>query len=210
MRPSATKLRGVVLVAGLMLGVLGSAFAPACIIPDYCIVFETYGNNWCVFVEYAEMWPIGQPELAEQVVGEDFRLPRACKCLNDGEELIIGQGVPAEQAAALAEEIEQAARLACATTVPPGYDHNCFIEAEGLGPTFTIPFYDGSSDECVGSCAYINDPPFGSCGDDPNPWECNGQGLGETGSSDSSTGGPDGTDTGSDDTPFGGPERIGQ
>ena len=206
------------LVAGLLLGGLGSAFAPACIIPDYCIVVNASGSDWCVNVEDAQMWPIGQPELAERVTDEHGGPPPGCRCFNDGEVAILAQGVPAEQYAVLVEELEQAARLECASSVPNGYDHNCFSKDELLGPTMSSPYYGGKSWDCIGSCGYTSEPPFGSCGDDPNPWECNGEGLGETGTGDSDTGDSDtgGTDTGATDTggpdvpPFDGVNRIAQ
>jgi hypothetical protein len=59
---------------------------------------------------------------------------------------------------------------------------SCYIEDGSLAPTFGLPHYDGSSDDCIGSCAYIKPPPNGSCDEDPDPYECNEEyGSGETG-----------------------------
>lgn len=190
------------LAIGLVLGLLGSALAPACIFLDHCTIVQTYGNLWCANVEDARMWPIGSPELAEHVVGDNFSLPAGCQCLNDGEAIIIAQGAPADQAALLTKEIEYAARLECAWEVPPGYDHNCFEEDDLLGPNFSVPYFDEKSDDCVGSCSYINEPPEG-CGADPNPWECNGESLEETSGTDTSD-----TETGSGLTSNGDIDRI--
>lgn len=140
------------------------------------------------------MWPIGQPELAEVVSAAKGGPPIGCRCFNDGEVVMLDQQAPAEYYAGLVESLESSARLACANAVPPGFDHDCFIEGPS-GPTLTAPYFGGESDDCIGSCGYANPPPFGSCGDDPNPWECNENGDGETGASDTS----EDSDTGSDE-----------
>ena len=58
--------RVVLLAASLALGFTASVVAPSgCILNDYCIVVTTPGTNWCVLIEDALMWPVGQPDLAE-------------------------------------------------------------------------------------------------------------------------------------------------
>lgn len=169
------------LIGALGLGLGASATGPGCVVPDYCIVIHTKGTDWCVNVEDAMMWPIGNPEMTEPVGADRGGSPVGCRCMNDGEVLILRQFVPADTYAELVEELEEAARFACADAVPPGYDHNCLIPDDMLGPTFTKPYHGGRTTDCVGSCAYTSEPPFGSCGPDPNPWECNEDGSGETG-----------------------------
>jgi hypothetical protein len=176
--------RKVMLGSGMVLGLLGSSSGPACIIPDYCIVWQTPGTDWCVNVEVAHMWPINQPELAEPVRSESGGLVKGCRCFNDGEHVILNQQAPAEIHAELVEELEEAGRSACAWAVPPGYDHDCFILDDSLGPVFSAPYDSDPSVDCVGSCGYLNPPPNGSCGEDPDPWACNEDGSGETGEGD--------------------------
>ena len=77
--------------------------------------------------------------------------------------------------------------------------HNCFDTDDQLGPAMSAPYYDGETLDCVGSCVYVNEPPNGSCGDDPTPWECNGEDPGGTESGGDPT--TDGTDTGGPDVP---------
>ena len=59
------------LCVGFGLG-LGAALVltPGCVIPDSCPVIATKGTNWCLSMQDAQMWPPGQPELAEPVVGQ--------------------------------------------------------------------------------------------------------------------------------------------
>jgi hypothetical protein len=175
---------------------MSSAVAPGCILPDYCIVILTQGTDWCVVIEDAMMWPVGQPDLAEPVSAPNGGAPRGCQCFNDADVAILADGLPADVFGGLVGEIEADARNECALAVPPGFDHNCYIEDGSLAPGFSLPHHEGPSDHCIGSCAYIKPPPNGSCGEDPDPYECNEEyGGGETGtdpatdSGDGETGG---------------------
>ncbi len=135
------------------------------------------------------MWPVGQEDLAEPVSALAGGAVRGCRCFNDAEIAILKDEVPADVFGGLVGEMEADARNKCALAVPPGFDHNCYIEDGPLAPGFTAPFDHIPSDDCIGSCSYIKPPPHGSCGEDPDPYECNEQyGDGETGSD---TGGGD-------------------
>jgi hypothetical protein len=171
------------LAASLALGLAASAVAPSgCILNDYCIVVTTPGTDWCVLIEDAMMWPVGQPDLAEPVADPGGGAVRGCKCFNDADVEILKDELPADIFGGLVGGIEADARNKCALAVPPGFDHNCYMEDGLLVPGFTAPFHDLRSDDCIGSCAYIKPPPNGSCGDDPDPYECNEEyGGGETG-----------------------------
>jgi hypothetical protein len=187
--------RVVVLAGSLMVGLAASAVAPSCILPDYCIVIITPGTDWCVHMEDAMMWPVGQPDLAEPVSGSAGGPPRGCRCFNDADVPILKDQLPTDIFAGLVGGIEADARNECALAVPPGFDHNCYIEAGLLAPSFGPPFPEDPSDDCIGSCAYTKPPPHGSCGEDPDPYMCNEEyGSGETGV-DTATGTGDG-DTG--------------
>jgi hypothetical protein len=174
--------RVAVLGVSLAAGFTASAVAPGCILPDYCIVITTQGTDWCVVMEDAMMWPVGQPELAEPVSIPDAGAPRGCRCFNDADVAILNDGLPADIFGGLVGEMEADARNECALAVPPGLDHNCYIEDGSLAPGFSLPHSDDPSDDCIGSCAYIKPPPNGSCGEDPDPYECNEEyGGGDTG-----------------------------
>lgn len=193
--------RVVLLAASLALGLTASAVAPSCILPDYCIVIITPGTDWCVLMEDAMMWPVGQPDLAEPVATRGGP-PRGCRCFNDADVAILNDGLPADVFGGLVGEIEADARNKCALAVPPGFDHNCYIEDGSLAPSFTVPFDDDPSDDCIGSCAYIKPPPNGSCGEDPDPYECNEEyGGDETGTEQT-------TDAGNGDTGDGSPVNV--
>jgi hypothetical protein len=182
MRLTKTLGRVTLLGAGLTLGLTGSAVAPGCIFNDYCIVITTTGTDWCVLTEDALMWPVGQPDLAEPVSGPAGGAPRGCRCFNDADVAILQDGLPADVFGGLVGEMRADARNECAIGVPPGYDHNCYVEDGALAPVFTSPFPDGPSDDCIGSCSYIKPPPNGSCDEDPDPYVCNEEyGGGETG-----------------------------
>jgi hypothetical protein len=142
----------------LAFGFTASAVASSgCIFNDYCIVITTPGTDWCVHVEGAMMWPVGQPELAEPVSAPAGGAPRGCRCFNDAEVAILVDKLPADVFGGLVGEIEADARNECALAVPPGFDHNCYTEDGSLAPGFTAPFpQDIPSDDCIGSCAYIN------------------------------------------------------
>jgi hypothetical protein len=165
-----------------MVGLAASAVAPSCILPDYCIVVTTSGTDWCVHMEDAMMWPIGQPDLAEQVSTLAGGPPRGCRCFNDAEVEILKDELPVDVFGGLVGGIEADARNKCALAVPPGFDHNCYVEDGSLAPGFGPPFSDDPSDDCIGSCAYIKPPPNGSCDENPDPYECNEEyGGGDTG-----------------------------
>lgn len=188
-----------VLALGLLLGLASPTTTPGCIIPDYCIVLNTEGTDWCLYVENAQMWPVGQPELAEPVLGPDGSVPKGCRCFNDAEGIILGQGVPAPQFQQLFVHIEEDARNECAWAVPAGYDHTCFVTSDPSAPMLAGPYAGESNLDCIGSCSFINPPPNGSCGDDPNPWECNDDGSlepAESGDETSDDDESDGSDTG--------------
>jgi hypothetical protein len=180
-----------VLGSGLLLGVAGSAAAPGCIFADYCIVLNTWGTDWCMNVEEAQMWPVGQPELAERVSTENGGPPIGCRCFNDGEVKILDALAPDTQYDELVAQLEENARNECAWAVPPGYDHSCYLQEGPLAPGLTAPYAGQPNNDCIGSCEYIKPPPFGSCGADPNPWECNGDDMSETGNEETGSGGSD-------------------
>jgi hypothetical protein len=163
----------VLLGAGLTLGLTASAVAPGCIFNDYCIVITTLGTDWCVVIEDAMMWPAGQPDLAQPVSASGGGAPRGCECFNDADVAILADELPVDVFGGLVGEMQADARNECAIAVPPGFDHNCYIEDGSLAPSFGSPFSDGPSDDCIGSCSYIKPPPNGSCNEDPDPYECN-------------------------------------
>lgn len=169
--------------AGWLLGLCAASLQPTgCLLPDYCIVLNVVGNDYCTVADESMMWPIGSPELATPVL-EDGGAVVGCECLNATEAQWIEDEVPEPQFLALVAEIENATRDECASLVPPGFDHNCYANEIEFGPIFVN---DGptKSGSCIDSCAYLNPPPFGSCSDDPNPFECNedDDGSGTTGS----------------------------
>ena len=187
------------LSAGLLVDVAAASLVPAgCLIPDYCILFNAPGRDWCVLMPGAKMWPIGQPELAQPIRDENFGAPKGCVCLNQVEQMIVGQGVPQGAHDQLVAQLELAARNDCASFVPLGWDSNCYL-GEPNSPDFETPNPGEVSIECIGWCTYLHDPPGkATCGDDPNPFECNGEisppPRGETGmrpDSETDTGGPD-------------------
>jgi hypothetical protein len=183
--------RVCVLGGGLAMGLASSTVVPGCILQDYCIVINTWGTDWCMYVEDAQMWPIGQPELAERVPAKQGGPPIGCLCFNDGEVQIFGDEVPAEQYDKLVAQLEENARNECAWAVPPGYDHSCYLEDGPLAPILSVPYSSEPNNDCIGSCGYIKPPPWGTCGADPNPWECNGEGSGETGTQETDSSGSD-------------------
>jgi hypothetical protein len=191
-----TKLGRVALLGtSLTAGAIASTVAPGCIFNDYCIVVTTQGTNWCVNIEDAMMWPVGQPDLAEPVSIPAGGPPRGCRCFNDADVAILKDELPADIFGGLVGEMEADARNECALAVPPGFDHSCYIEVGSLAPTFGPPYSNDPSDDCIGSCAYINPPPNGSCGQDPDPYVCNEEyGGGETGNDQ--TTGTSGSETG--------------
>lgn len=139
--------RACVLGGGLLMGLASSAVMPGCILPDYCILLTTWGTDWCMYVDEAQMWPIGQPELAEPVSAEQGGPPIGCLCFNDGEFQILDDDdeVPAEQYDALVAELEENARNECAWAVPPGYDHTCYLEDGALVPVLSAPYVGESN-----------------------------------------------------------------
>jgi hypothetical protein len=174
--------RALVLAGSLTLGLAASAVAPSCILPDYCIVIVTPGTDWCVLIEEAMMWPVGQPDLAESVSASGGGPPKGCRCFNDADVAILKDGLPTDTFGGLVAEMQADARNECAIAVPPGFDHNCYIEDGSLAPGFGPAFHDGPSDACIGSCSYIKPPPNGACDENPDPYECNAEyGGGETG-----------------------------
>jgi hypothetical protein len=183
-----------VLGMGMLFGVAGSAVGPGCILPDYCIVVNTWGTDWCMNVEEAQMWPVGQPELAERVSVESGGPVIGCRCFNDGEVKFLSQQSPADQYNELVAQLEENARNECAWAVPLGYDHSCYLEDGPLAPVLSAPYSGEPNNDCIGSCGYVKPPPSGSCGPDPNPWECNGDGT-DTGSAETDS---SGTDTGNE------------
>ncbi|NVB42781.1 hypothetical protein G6O69_33475 [Pseudenhygromyxa sp. WMMC2535] len=129
------------------------------------------GDDYCTAAAAPVMWPIGSPELTRPVL-EDGAAVVGCECLNATEAQWIEDEVPEEQFLALVAEIQSAARDECASSVPSGFDHNCYEDEIEFGPIFTN---DGptKSGSCIDSCAYVSPPPFGDCPDDPAPFECN-------------------------------------
>ncbi|MCA9698474.1 MAG: hypothetical protein KC431_13170 [Myxococcales bacterium] len=159
---------------GFATGVIVALAIPAgCILPDYCIMLRTAGRDWCRYVEGAKMWPPGHPELAEPIVGEFGSPPRGCKCFNLAEQDILTNKAPSEAYESLLAEIEEYTRNACHLLTKPGYEHNCYTVQGADAPTFTFAFGDAPSEECFGSCSFINPPPGKDCPEPPDPWACN-------------------------------------
>jgi hypothetical protein len=177
--------RASLLGAGLLAGTAASLAPTGCLIPDYCILFNAPGRDWCVSMPGAKMWPIGQPELAQPIRDEIYQVPKGCVCLNQVEQMIIGEGVPQGAHDQLVAQIQLATRNDCASNVPLGWDSNCYLGPPN-DPEFDSVAPGEISIECIGSCTYLHDPPgSATCGEDPNPFECNGEvsppPVGETG-----------------------------
>lgn len=152
-----TNLTGVsVLGMGLLLGVAGSTATPGCILQDYCIVINTWGTDWCMHVDDAQMWPLGQPELAERVSATQGGPPEGCLCFNDGEVQMLADQAPAEHYEQLVAQLEENARNECAWAVPPGYDHSCYFEAGPLAPVLSPPYVGNPNNDCIGSCGRLH------------------------------------------------------
>jgi hypothetical protein len=184
------------------LGLAASAVAPSgCILNDYCIVIVTPGTDWCMHTVGATMWPVGQPDLAEPVSAPAGGPPKGCRCFNDADVAILQDQLPADIFGGLVGGIEADARNECALAVPPGFDHNCFIEDGSLAPGFTALFPDDPNDACIGSCAFFKPPPNGSCGEDPDPYTCNEEYGGDTGADQA-------TETGYGDTGGSSPVNV--
>ena len=179
------------LLLALGLGMVSSLTAPGCLIPDYCIEIYTPGVDWCRRIPDAQMWPSGQPQLAEPIIDPEGGSPTGCICLNDAEQQILTDQAPAIDYDQLLAQLEKAARDKCVSLVPAGFDHDCDT-AEAL------PEAPGQeSYECKGSCTFFNPPPFKDC-PELDPYQCNGEGAGgndEVGTESEST---DGTDTASE------------
>ena len=178
----------LLLAAGLPCGVAGSLLGSACVIPDSCPVIATPGTDWCVTMDGAQMWPPGQPELAEPVLSENDIDPTGCRCMNDIEHAIMANPGSDERDALIAE-LEQEARYACIVAVNEGWENNCFTDPpEPLAPTFPAPVSKGEpSYACFGSCSFAGK----NCGADPDPFACNEEfGDGETGTVESEGGDP--------------------
>ena len=193
-----TRLLGL----GLVVSSVASAFIPTgCLIPDYCILVTAPGRDWCMLMPGAEMWPIGQPELAQPVQDQKNGPPEGCVCFNDTEHTILANQAPQDAYDQLVLRVEGATRNHCASLVPLGWDHNCFV-GEPNRPEFGVAAPDDFTNDCIGSCAFVNDPPGPrTCRPDPNPFECNDAPLpsspvetsgetGETGGETGETGGP--------------------
>jgi hypothetical protein len=106
-----------------------------------------------------------------------------CACFNSAENQVLSDEAPEDYAATLSGTIDEAARHACDSLVPAGYDHNCYLDGPGE-PQAETPSRIGLG-ECVGDCAYTDD-----CGD-PDPYEC--ENIVDGRSSE-----PDGGETGSE------------
>ncbi|MFV8751274.1 hypothetical protein ACNOYE_12085 [Nannocystaceae bacterium ST9] len=160
--------------AGLPLGlaIALSLPSPACIIPDYCILFSWQGANWCAPMMSALKWPEGHPELAQPVLAEDFGLPRGCTCVNDTESTILADKLPSEAYIALRGEIEMATREAC-LTLAVGYANNCLVTSGVDAPTILEEVEDPDEvGPCIGDCEFIKPPPYKDCPRNPTPFEC--------------------------------------
>lgn len=182
MRDGQIRWKGLALGLGLTGGVASGFANTGCIFKDECIVIISNGNDWCSDLVGALMWPAGHPEFAE-VVKDDDEWPRGCACYNNSEEEILLAQVPEVKYGEFVDQILSAARDECDSSVPFGWDHNCYDEGPD-GPVLTIPGYDNAG-ECVGDCSYVNVPKSG-CGEDPSPYECEALygGGDETGGSD--------------------------
>ncbi len=198
--PTRRSLR--VLGAGLTLGLATSALAPTsgCLIPDYCILIYAHGTDYCTWLDNAMMWPIGQPDLAEPVpVFDDDPGPTGCGCFNAAERKILDYGVPQQQYSEMFAAIEAAAREECHSSVPAGFDHNCFItegpNASVPGPADNPTIFNGGPGLCWGECHYTNPPPGKEC-PSLNPYECEDYLDGDEGNPDEVEGDSDGTESG--------------
>ena len=176
--PMLRKHRHWIYCAAAVLGLSGAFLQPAgCILPDYCIRLNVLGDDYCASTGNAVMWPIGSPELATPV-RKDGGAPVGCVCLNATEVQWLNAEVPEEQFLGLLNRIHYATRNACASLVPPGFDHDCYGDEIEFSSVF---IEDGptKSDSCFHSCSYFNPPPRGACPDDPTPFECNEFGVGD-------------------------------
>lgn len=162
---------------GLTIGATAALLAPtsACIIPDYCILIYSKGANWCSTMEHAMKWPAGHPELAEPILSDDLNPPKGCTCVNETEDAILDEHVPAEAYAVLEAEVQAITREKC-LTLALGFANNCLVEEpEPNAPTILLPtVHPGLHGPCVGDCEYINPPPFEDCPANPDPFECEG------------------------------------
>ena len=200
-----SRARTVALGVSLVAASVASALIPTgCLIPDYCILVTAPGRNWCMVMPGAEMWPIGQPELAQPVQDQIFAPPVGCVCFNDTEQMILGQQAPQAAYDQLVLRIELAARNECASLVPLGWDHNC-LAGEPNRPEFDTPVPRALTNDCIGSCAYVKDPPGPkTCDEDPNPFECNNAPLPP---SERETGAETSAETSDETGDTGGPSR---
>jgi hypothetical protein len=105
-------------------------------------------TDWCVNLEDAQMWPVDQPELAQQVFSEQGGPPIGCRCFDEAEVQILASQSPADEYDELVAHIEEDARNECAWIVPPGNDFSCYIEDGPLAPRLTAP-YPGDR---IGAC----------------------------------------------------------
>ncbi len=199
----STRFPAAVSAVGLGVG-LSLAQTGGCILPDYCIRIEVAGYDNCTYLQNAQMWPVGQKQLAQPVPASlGAPGPAGCVCANSVEQDVIDFEVPVAQYDELYDKIVAAARDACSALATPGWENNCYIDA---GPDAAVPFAGTFNDglgECIGSCSHVNPPPGESC-PDPNPYECaeqNGEtggdsetGSGETGGGSDGTGGLDAGD----------------
>jgi hypothetical protein len=101
---------------------------------------EPSETDWCMNIEDAQMWPIDQPELAQQVYAERGGPPIGCVCFDDAEVQILASESPAAEFERLVARIEEDARNECAWIVPAGNDHACYIEDGPLAPKLTAPY----------------------------------------------------------------------
>ncbi|MEM9461110.1 MAG: PDZ domain-containing protein [Myxococcota bacterium] len=151
-----------------------------CIIPDYCILVQSPGTDWCRNVAGAVMWPAGDPNAVEPIIGPGGMPPQGCRCFSDAEHQILNDEVPEPAYQQRVDELEVLARQECAALVPPGFDHNCF-ETATEPASVDIAFGNGAG-SCIGSCTYIKPPPGGTCDDLDLPAQCDGGGPGGSGS----------------------------
>lgn len=167
------RLQASLLVLGLSSGVVAS-FLQGCIIPDYCFVTYSAGEDWCRPMVGALMWPAGLPGVAVPVLADDDSVPTGCRCMNDAEREIMITMSPEADYIALSGELAIEARLQCAALVPEGFEHNCMLLEGPQSSSIDAAYAGPTSYDCAGSCTYENPPPGKEC-PEPDPYQCNDQ-----------------------------------
>ena len=107
-----------------------------------CVRYDDSMTEWCVNIEQAQMWPVGQPELATVVYATEGGPPAGCLCFDEAESQILRERTPSAQYDDLVDQLEEDARHECAWAVASGNDYSCYIEDGPLVPNLTEPYSD--------------------------------------------------------------------